>query len=200
MQRAVFLDKDGTLVHNVPYNVDTNKIVLLPRVVQGLQQLQRLGYKLVIVSNQAGLALGHFSEFALVRANEFLENLLLDEGIRISAAYYCPHYPQGLVKRLSTVCSCRKPKPGLLLQAARDLNIDLSASWMIGDILNDVEAGNRAGCRSILIDNGNETEWLEGAYREPFATVANVYDAALIIASHTNAHAKLETLPPSALR
>ena len=87
--------------------------------------------------------------------------------------YYCPHYPDGKIQKYKIECDCRKPKPGLILQAAREHDIDLSNSWMIGDILNDVEAGNRAGCKTILLDNGNETEWIWNEIRTPAFIVNN---------------------------
>jgi len=201
MKKAVFLDKDGTLVNDVAYNVDVTKIELTQQSIEGLLVLQKAGYLLIIISNQAGLAHGYFSEFALIRANEYLESLLKEHGIQINAAYYCPHHPEGHVRGLSMDCSCRKPKPGLLMTAAKDLNIDLTSSWMIGDILHDVEAGNRAGCRTVLVDNGNETEWVTGAWRQPFAHVSSINEAASFIIHHTaSAHAKLEGLSKPALR
>jgi D-glycero-D-manno-heptose 1,7-bisphosphate phosphatase len=197
MNKAVFLDKDGTLVVNVPYNINPEHIELERFVVDGLRKLQRAGYLLIIASNQSGVALGHFSEFALQRANERLYELLMDCGVKINATYYCPHYPSGYVKAFAKECDCRKPMPGLLKKAAHDFNIDLKKSWMIGDILHDVEAGKRAGCKSILVDNGNETEWKTGEWRQPDFKVTTLNEAAEIILSHTDhpTHALLENMP-----
>jgi histidinol-phosphate phosphatase family protein len=97
--------------------------------------------------------------------------------------YYCPHHPDGKVKLYARECECRKPKPGLLLRAARDWKIDLPSSWMIGDILDDVEAGRRAGCQTILLDNGHETEWRMDNVRQPHYRVKNIEQAAHIILS-----------------
>jgi histidinol phosphatase-like enzyme len=109
--------------------------------------------------------------------------MLNNHGIMLSGFYYCSHHPQGKIEPYAIDCDCRKPKPGLLHKAAIELKIDLSASWMIGDILNDIEAGNSAGCRSILIDNGNETEWMMNEIRRPIAKVRNIDEAAEYIIS-----------------
>ncbi|HWT70745.1 MAG TPA: HAD family hydrolase, partial [Oxalicibacterium sp.] len=136
--KAVFLDKDGTLIHNVPYNVDPEQVTLSPFAGDGLRLMQQLGYKLFVISNQPGVAMGHFDESQLDAVWQRLDSLLLEEGVKLVQCYYCPHHPEGIVRPYSRVCDCRKPGPGLLLRAAAQHNIDLGASWMIGDILNDV--------------------------------------------------------------
>lgn len=167
LSRAVFLDKDGTLVENVPYNVDPGCVRLEPGVPEGLRLLQEEGFLLVVVSNQAGLAHGYFDEPALSGAVERLRGLLALHAVALDGFYACGHHPAGKVAAYARDCECRKPLPGLLRRAARDLHIDLAASWMVGDILNDVEAGRAAGCRTVLIDNGNETEWDLRDWRRP---------------------------------
>lgn len=164
---AVFLDKDGTLVHDVPFNVDPSLIRLRDDAGTALALLQRRGYRLVLISNQPGLAHGFFAANALDRMWTALAEQLAGYGVALDAIYFCPHHPQGVEPRLARVCDCRKPQPGLLLQAAREHGLDVCRSWMIGDILDDVEAGHRAGCRSILLDVGSETEWRAGPEREP---------------------------------
>jgi D,D-heptose 1,7-bisphosphate phosphatase len=181
MRKAVFLDKDGTLIPDIPYNCDPEKITLQPKCVDGLRLLHEIGYQLIVVSNQAGIAHGFFTEGQFVLVLNQLQKILLDADLPIAGFYYCPHHPQAKLAEYREVCDCRKPSPGLLLRAARQHHIDLSKSWMIGDILNDVEAGNRAGCRSILIDNGNETEWLPGKFRKPVFCGMHINDAAIYI-------------------
>lgn len=181
MEKAVFLDKDGTLVENVPYNIDPDKIRLSLGAETGLQQLQREGYLLIVISNQPGIAKGLFQPDALRAVEKKLTGMLALSGIRLDGFYYCPHHPDGIVERFRIHCSCRKPEAGLLLQAAREHGIDMSSSWMIGDILNDIEAGRRAGCRTILIDNGNETEWILSRERLPHHLCENLHQAAGII-------------------
>lgn len=181
LDRAVFLDKDGTLIEDVPYNVDPERIQLTRGAVEGLQLLHAAGYQLIVITNQSGIARGYFPESALVAVKERLHQLLAEVGVPLAGFYHCPHHPHGVVKELAIACSCRKPEPGLLLCAAADRGIDLAQSWFIGDILNDVEAGRRAGCRTILINNGNETEWELSPLRTPHYMVADLAEAAQVI-------------------
>ncbi len=181
MNKAVFIDKDGTLIPDVPYNVDPALIKLSPDSIQGLRTLAQNGYLLVIISNQSGVALGYFREEALGPVKEKIVELLKEEGLTLDGFFYCPHHPEGDVAEYRKECACRKPLPGLILQACAEMQIDPAASWMVGDILHDVEAGNRAGCRSILINNGNETEWLRGEIRNPDCIVTTIDEAAIII-------------------
>lgn len=178
MHKAVFLDKDGTIVHDVPYNIDPSKIEFTPGCAEALLRLHEAGHHLIVISNQPGVAKGLFSLKELQSAERFLARRLASLGIPIKAFYYCPHHPEGVA-----ACGCRKPAPGLIEQAAREHDLDLAYSWMIGDILNDIEAGRRAGCRTILINNGNETEWVRSSFRTPDYTVSGLLEAADIICS-----------------
>jgi D-glycero-D-manno-heptose 1,7-bisphosphate phosphatase len=184
---AVFLDKDGTLVVDVPYNVDPERVRLTTHAIEGLQLLQECGYALFIVTNQAGMAKGFFSHKDWQAMQAYLSRLLASHGICISGFRVCPHHPQGTVAGLAIPCACRKPLPGMLLQAASEHGIDLQHSWMIGDILHDIEAGKRAGCRTVLIENGNETEWQINANRIPELVASDLLEAAhAILASDRN--------------
>lgn len=174
MSNAIFIDKDGTLIQDVPYNVVPEKIVFMENALDSLHLLQEAGYKIIIISNQPGIALGYFDEEALIKVKEKINEILNSKQINLDGFYYCPH-------SANSSCDCRKPKPGLLNKAAEDLQIDLSSSWMIGDILDDIEAGNRAGTQTILLNNGNETEWLKKEYRTPGYLVDNLLEAARII-------------------
>lgn len=167
---AVFLDKDGTLIEDVPYNVDPDRMRLLPGAAEALARLDAAGYALVVVSNQSGVARGLFPEEALEPVGARLEELFLRAGAHIAGFYFCPHLVGGKDPRYAVACDCRKPEPGLLLRAAEDLGLDLAASWMLGDILDDVEAGNRAGCRSVLVGSEHETEWVLTPGRRPWAS------------------------------
>ena len=184
---AVFIDKDGTLINDVPYNADTTKIRLMPGVARGLKLLSESGLRLFVISNQPGIAMGLLDASQLSHAYAFIVDLIAKEVTGngkdfLHGFYYCPH--------LANACGCRKPAPGMLLRAAREHDLLLEQSWMIGDILDDVEAGHRAGCRSVLINNGNETEWKQGALREPDAVVTRFDEAALLIhrACHIHSH------------
>jgi histidinol-phosphate phosphatase family protein len=178
---AVFLDKDGTLVEDVRYNVEPERIRLMPGAAEGLRQLHAAGYPLVVVSNQSGVARGLFAEEALVAVEGRLRKLVADVGVPLAGFYYCPHHPEGTVPAYAVECDCRKPAPGLLLRAARERGFDLSRSWLVGDILNGVEAGRRAGCRTILLDNGHETESAMSPERMPEFTASDLVEAARII-------------------
>ena len=188
-RRAVFLDKDGTLVEDVPYNVDPDRILLTPRAGAGLAMLHEAGFRLVVITNQSGVARGMFAKEALGPVEGELRRLLAREGVRLAGFYSCPHHPMGSDRRFAVACSCRKPKPGLLRQAAAELGIDLPASWMIGDILDDVEAGRAAGCGTILLDNGNETEWQLSPQRMPDMLADDLHHAACMILRGTRLEA-----------
>lgn len=176
LRPAVFLDKDGTLIRDVPYNVSPERVEWYADAGEALQQLQQAGFRLFVVSNQDGVAKGFFSREDVEAVGEYLRKTLSERyGVRVDGFYYCPHAEGD--------CGCRKPAPGLFLRAAAEHGINLTESWMIGDILNDVEAGKRAGCRAILLTNGNETEWLPGPFRTPDYTARSLRQAAGIILS-----------------
>jgi D-glycero-D-manno-heptose 1,7-bisphosphate phosphatase len=178
MNRAIFLDKDGTLIPDIPYNVDPDKITLSDNAVAGLIDLQKEGYQLIVISNQSGVARGYFTEDKLIAVADKLKELFMQNRLKLNGFYYCPHHPEGSAGGYNIECDCRKPAAGMLLKAAAVHNIDLERSWMIGDILNDVEAGNRAGCKTVLIDNGNETEWVKGLNRTPTLVCKTINEAA----------------------
>ena len=179
--RAIFLDKDGTLVHDVPYNVDPARIELLPGVGAALRRLQDAGYLLIVASNQSGVALGRFPATALAGVEARIDELLAPYGVLITAYAWCMHRPAGSRGDGQVACTCRKPRPGLLLESAVAHGIALGQSWMIGDVLDDVEAGLRAGCRSVLVDRGSEARWRCGRLRTPNAIVYAIADAVPII-------------------
>lgn len=180
MRPAIFLDKDGTLLEDVPYNVDPQRMQFTQDAETGLRTLAER-YRLVVVSNQSGVARGYFPEAALAGVEQRLREMLARCCVRLDGFYYCPHHPQGTVAQYARRCECRKPMAGMLLKAARDLDIDLNQSWLIGDILDDVEAGRRAGCRTVLLDNGHETEWRRSPLRRPDLTASDLHEAALLI-------------------
>jgi D,D-heptose 1,7-bisphosphate phosphatase len=180
-RKAVFLDKDGTLIEDVPYNVDPEKIRFCSGVLAGLQLLHTAHYQLIVITNQAGIAHGYFSEADLLLVEHRLKELLATVNVPLHGFYYCPHHPQGVIPAYTQACNCRKPRAGLLLKAAQELRIELTQSWFIGDILNDIEAGRLARCRTVLIDNGNETEWQMLPQRYPHHIVADFYTAAQVI-------------------
>jgi len=179
--RAVFVDKDGTLVENVPYNVDPAHLRFTPSALVGLRALADAGYAIIVITNQPGLATGRFTRREFAALEKALCRRVRDEsGVEIAAIYCCPHAPSASGR---IGCLCRKPAPGLLRQAARAHRLDLAECWMVGDILDDIEAGHRAGCRAVLLDVGNETEWKLSPIRSPEARCADLAEAARFILS-----------------
>ena len=153
MKKAAFLDRDGTIIHDVGYLSNLANCRFMPGIIELLQRLQKAGYLLVVVTNQSGIARGYFDESFVEATHDFLETQLLQHGVTIAAFYFCPHHPEKSVRAdLLQACDCRKPRAGMFIQAAQDLAIDLTASLMIGDSARDLEAGRAAGCRSYLID------------------------------------------------
>jgi D-glycero-D-manno-heptose 1,7-bisphosphate phosphatase len=183
--KAIFIDKDGTLIPDIPYNVNPDVITISDEVIQGLQLFKEQGYQLIVISNQSGVARGYFTIDALKDVEKRITSLLAPYKIKIDGFYFCPHHPDGNVAEYAKECDCRKPQPGMILKACEEHTIDASRSWMIGDILNDVEAGNRAGCKTVLLDNGNETEWVSGEFRTPTYLAMTFLKAAQFIIEHT---------------
>jgi D-glycero-D-manno-heptose 1,7-bisphosphate phosphatase len=179
LTRAVFIDKDGTLIEDLPYNVDPALVRFKDGAFDALRLLAAQGFELIVVTNQPGIALDRFDRAALVGLQRHLTDTLAAQGIVLGGFYACPHAPSfGPVMN----CLCRKPAPGLLHQAARARRLDLKRSWMIGDMLDDVEAGQRAGCRTVMLDVGIETVWRKSPMRTPHHIAPDLLAAARAIA------------------
>ncbi len=159
-QKAVFLDRDGTINKYVGFLRDINDFVLLDGVGKAIQIMNSLGYLVIVVTNQPVIARGEVSVEELANIHYKMETLLGLEGAYLDAIYYCPHHPhkgyEGEIAELKIECSCRKPKPGMLMKAAEDFNIDLSKSWMVGDGENDIRAGCAAGCKTVYVGSLGE--------------------------------------------
>jgi D-glycero-D-manno-heptose 1,7-bisphosphate phosphatase len=159
MYRGVFLDRDGVINELIYYPehgvVDSpftaEQFRLLPGVCEAINRFHGLGFKVIVVSNQPGMAKGYLSQETFDKISKRMSDELAKAGASLDGEYYCFHHPEAKVERLKANCGCRKPKPELLLEAAKDLNIDLPQSWMIGDGLNDIQAGKSAGCHTILL-------------------------------------------------
>ncbi len=158
-QKAVFLDRDGTMNRYVGFLRDIDDFVLIDGVAEAVRRINRTGYLAVVVTNQPVIARGEVTYEQLAGIHNKMETLLGREGAYLDAIYFCPHHPHsgfdGEIRELKIVCDCRKPKPGMLKTAAEDLHIDLETSYMIGDSENDILAGNAAGCTSVLIGSGD---------------------------------------------
>lgn len=153
-QPAAFLDRDGTLNVDVGYPDSLEKIALIPGAVEAVRLLNRAGYRVVVVSNQSGVARGYFNEARVEEINRGVAEMFAREGARIDGFYYCPHLPEAEVARYRRECDCRKPAPGMLRQAAREMPLDLSRSLIIGDKYSDIAAGKALGLRAILVRTG----------------------------------------------
>jgi D-glycero-D-manno-heptose 1,7-bisphosphate phosphatase len=149
-RRAVFLDRDGTLTDPRHYPTHPEDLVLHPGIGPPLRALQEEEIALVVVTNQSALARGLLRESALAAMHQHLRELLARQGVQLDGIYVCAHHPDGAVARFRRSCDCRKPAPGMLHQAATDLALDLTQSWMIGDSACDIEAGRRAGTHTAL--------------------------------------------------
>lgn len=179
---AILLDRDGTLVEPRHYPRSRAELVLYPGLGPGLRRLQAAGWKLALITNQSGVARGLLSEDDLADMHAYLADELAAMDVRLDGVFYCPHHPDGTRAPFNITCGCRKPRPGMLREAARALDLDLGRSWFVGDILDDVEAGNRAGCHTILVDIGSESA-PTSALRTPTAVARSTAHALEIVAA-----------------
>ncbi len=194
MRPAVFLDRDGTLIEERNYLDRLELIAPFAGTASALARLRDAGFALVVVTNQAGVARGYFDEAFVRRAHEHLAALFARDGIVLDGYYYCPHHPEGTVEPYRRVCGCRKPAPGMVEQAARDLDLDVARSYVIGDKWIDVELARSAGARGILVRTGYgatiEAEPPDGVH--PFAIVDTLAEAADVIVAEAPAARRSE--------
>ncbi|MFQ5720293.1 MAG: D-glycero-alpha-D-manno-heptose-1,7-bisphosphate 7-phosphatase, partial [Acidobacteriota bacterium] len=154
MKPAVFLDRDGTICREVGYVNHPSRLELLPGAAGAIARFRQLGYLCVLVTNQAGVARGYFPETLVQPTHDRLKRLLAAESTALDAIYYCPHHPTAGEPPYRMDCGCRKPRPGMLTRAARDLDIDLTRSIVIGDKITDVEMAHRVGALGVLVRTG----------------------------------------------
>lgn len=148
--KAVFFDRDGTIIEDVGYLSNLNDITFIEPMISFMQFCQQAGYLIIIVTNQSGIARGYFDELFVTTTNATISNMLQQHNITVHASYYCPHHPtKALHEQYRQQCLCRKPSPGMLLQAAHDWKISLEESFMVGDKDSDLQAGIAAGCTAI---------------------------------------------------
>ena len=184
MNPAVFLDRDGTILDELGYLTPASAIHIYPWAVDSIRLLKRAGYLVVMITNQGGIGLGLYDHLFVQQTHEALTKQFAAAGAHIDAWYYCPHHPEAVVDEYRVVCGCRKPAPGMLNDAARDLAIDFSSSWVVGDQWRDVQLGHVTGCRSILLRTGHgttqEASWPANIAR-PTATADNLMAAVSVI-------------------
>ena len=192
MNRAVFLDRDGVInamVYNTEFGLvdspaNPREFRLLPRVPEAIRQINQLGFLAVIISNQPGIAKGKFTPALLEAMTHQMHSELAAQGARIDSIYYCFHHPEGVVEQFSQICDCRKPKPGMLLRAAEELEIALGQSYFIGDGISDLQAGKAAGTTNILVYSSFKCYICEELNRhqvQPDYTVRSLYDGVKLI-------------------
>ena len=180
---AVFLDRDGTMIEDVGYLDRLERLSLFPYTIDAIRLLNRGGYKVVVVTSQAGVAHGSVTEEFLGEAHSVITQRVAEAGGRIDAFYYCPHHPHAAIAKYRTECDCRKPKPGMIFTAARDLSLDLSRSFIVGDRWRDIEMGVAAGTKGVLVETGyGKTEAPRRPdHIAPVPVVANLVDATSLI-------------------
>jgi len=162
LRRAVFLDRDGTINEEREYLWRTEDFSFIDGAVEAVSMLRNAGYLVVVVTNQSGIGRGYYNEQDLERLHRHMQDELQSCGAGVDAYYFCPHHPLHGKGAYGTECDCRKPLPGMLMQAADELGIDLANSWMVGDKRADMEAGLAAGCRAILVKTGYGAEEAAG--------------------------------------
>jgi D-glycero-D-manno-heptose 1,7-bisphosphate phosphatase len=189
MRRAVFLDRDGTLNVEKGYIRDLAEVELYPGAASSVRLLNDAGIPAILVTNQTGAARGYYGIEHVHALNKIVQELLEKEaGARLDAVYFCPHYRDGIVPEFTKECDCRKPAPGMILQAKRDLpDIDLAASFVVGDKATDITFAHNAGCRGILVRTGYGDQVLAGEYQnlevQPEKVCADIVEAVEYILS-----------------
>ena len=183
-QKAVFLDRDGVITQEPPhYAHRVDQLALVPGAAEAIRLLNDNKFLVVVVTNQAGIARGLYEEKDMHVFNRAMEEELKKEkGARIDATYWCSHHPEALHEKHRCVCDCRKPSPGMILRASRELSIDCESSFLVGDKWSDIEAGTRAGCKTIMVRTGHGQQ--ECAVRENRSAnyhVADIFEAVRIV-------------------
>ncbi|MBQ7650964.1 MAG: HAD family hydrolase [Victivallales bacterium] len=157
MKPCIFIDRDDTIIHDVPYLAEPSRVALTPGAAEALAEFRGLGFSIIVISNQSGIGRGYFTEAQLKQVNDRMLVLLAEGGASIDAIYYCPHRPD-------ENCNCRKPKTGMLEQACRDFEVDKAHSVMIGDLRGDVDMGKSFGIKTIQImlpDKAKQDAWAD---------------------------------------
>ena len=191
--KAIFLDRDDTLIEDPGYINHPDQVKLLDGVAEALAELKTMGYKLIVVTNQSGVARGIITENALNKIHDRLMQLLAEKGVFLDRIYYCPYHPDGVIPKYRKESNWRKPNPGMLLAAADQMDIDLSQSWCIGNSSRDVEAGVQAGCKTILINNYLHSRQLEAPLPDSDYKAVNIREAVNIIKRHHRSFSEVVT-------
>ena len=175
--KACFLDRDGVLIEERNYISSPSEAEIFPETIQALKILRKNGFKIIVITNQGGVAKGYYKEESIFDVHKEIDRQLAKAKLKIDKYYYCPHHPEGMVKKYSVACRCRKPAPGLILDAVKDFNIDLSKSFLIGDKVSDIEAAQNAGCSAILVETGHGQEHVSNARIKNIIVTKNILEA-----------------------
>ena len=194
-QRAVFLDRDGTLIEHYDYLTDPAQVKLLPNAPRALRRLKDRGFLLVVITNQSAIARGMLTEQKLGDIHARLKSLLAEQGVYLDGIYYCPYHPDAPVARYRRESELRKPAPGMLFAAARELDIDLEQSWIVGDDDRYIQAGRNAGCRTILIDSHSTSPLVQRGAAQADYRAVNLVEAANCIIRYTDRPATSPVIP-----
>ena len=197
-EKAIFLDRDDTLIEDPGYINSPEQVKLLDGVAGALIELKALGYKLIVVTNQSAVARGIVTEKVLGVIHKRLEQLLAEKNAFLDGIYYCPYHPDGVVAKYRKESEFRKPNPGMLLKAAEEMDIDLGQSWCVGNSISDMEAGLRAGCITILIDLPSHQQQLEPGQPRPDYKAVNIKEVVNIIKKHHRSSTEVEVQTHSA--
>lgn len=184
MNKAVFLDRDGTINVDKAYLSKIEEFEYLPDVIEGLRMLQDAGFILIIVTNQSGIARGYYSEEDFLELNEWMLSDLKKKGIKIAKVFYCPHHPTALVEKYRIDCECRKPKLGMYEKAIKEFNIDISLSYTIGDKLRDSSICFDSKCKGFLIGNSEHSDVIQNVKNGVYKNIkyaSDLYDSVKII-------------------
>ncbi len=154
MKQAVFLDRDGVICEDKHYIHRKEDFILLSGVAEAIRLLNQQGYRVIVVTNQSGIARGLYSFQVMESLHEHMLKLLSKEKASIDKIYCCPHHPRGVIQEYRRSCPCRKPSPGMLYQAQKDFNLDLSTCYLVGDKTTDIQTGINAGCKTIMVETG----------------------------------------------
>ena len=174
MNKAVFLDRDGTINVEKNYLYKIEDFEFLPGVIDGLKLLQEAGFLLIIITNQSGIARGYYNEEDFDRLNHWMLEQLKNAGVIISRVYYCPHLPDAPVEMYRKDCDCRKPKLGMFDQAIRDYNIDISLSYAIGDKLRDCAVCENTSCKGFLVGNSEKEDIIQDVIKNKYNNITHV--------------------------
>ena len=189
MSKAVFLDRDGVITQDPPhYAHRIDQLKLIPKSANGIRIFNANGFKVIVVSNQSGVAKGYYQEKDIETYNTAMEKELGKKDAYIDAIYYCPHHPEAEIEAYRIDCDCRKPKPGMLKRAEEELNLDLKRSFLVGDKISDIKAGYSAGCKTILVLTGHGTDELKKNAKmniKPNFISEDLYAASQIIRTDT---------------